>query len=470
MPSILRTEGDDDQQRIAAALAGMTATRDRRLPSPAIPGPGPVWELLRQQFVPHLSDPKTYQAQPPPDITPNDAGKVPAVESDLRVQGVAADLANLATQGLGGPEAALAGGVGKLAAGAAKAIPTLIGRRAGYDPRLYHGLSAIKLSKPVSEMTFERVGVPPSKEVQISPEQLQGSVLLAALGDPTAEGGRLVSIGGRQLSRPVDLRGGHGFMSANDPQVWASQQAQVKTLLDRARPHIEKGVPVNLVYSAQGLRSSDFGTHVSDAIADLVGQGGLGRTAVADVNTRMREPFGKKTSRSGEVKYDFPAYGSDVFPGVRSPNLFEALREGSGNMRTKLAQALDTRPAQEGGFPDMAEVRNAVTDQRLVNEPQGASGLSIARLDPRLLSEPSTHPAFPVGVLGQYLGGLGVSVPREAMFPDQVAAYLARPGVRGEQDLQRTFLMGTQPNFQPANQRWLENIMPIWEQLKGLQK
>jgi hypothetical protein len=106
--SPLRIEGDDDQPRMANALAELAAAGGRRYgrgPQPAVPGPVPVWQLLRQQFVPHLTDPATYQRLPPPDIAPNAAGKVPAVESDPRVQGASADLANLLANLVGPPGA-----------------------------------------------------------------------------------------------------------------------------------------------------------------------------------------------------------------------------------------------------------------------------------------------------------------------------------------------------------------------------
>jgi hypothetical protein len=58
-------------------------------------------------------DPRTDYQQPEPSAGPTVGEKAPAVDRNLAVEGVAADLANLASLGVGGPEAAAAGGAGK---------------------------------------------------------------------------------------------------------------------------------------------------------------------------------------------------------------------------------------------------------------------------------------------------------------------------------------------------------------------
>jgi hypothetical protein len=103
------------------------------------------------------------------------------------------------------------------------------------DPAMWSEFSDVKLRKPVSEMSSERVDLNPtaSPERLISPEQLQGGVLLPAQGDRSAIGGAVTRVGDTQLATPVELQGGHGFMSAPGPHVWASEQGRMTTMAKR---------------------------------------------------------------------------------------------------------------------------------------------------------------------------------------------------------------------------------------------
>lgn len=86
--------------------------------APIIPPPDvrPESNLYRLLGVSHLFDPATYGTRPPPDMVPNEQGKLP--QSDQRVLGGLADLTNIAQNFMP---------VGGAAAGAAKAAIPLIG-------------------------------------------------------------------------------------------------------------------------------------------------------------------------------------------------------------------------------------------------------------------------------------------------------------------------------------------------------
>src|SRR5262249_7254141 len=85
------------------------------------------------------------------------------------------------------------------------------------DPRLWHGISKVKLPKPIEEMSSVHVPVENvASERVISPADLQGQRLLPLIGDRTRAGTNLTRVNGYQLANPVEMQGGHGFMAANE--------------------------------------------------------------------------------------------------------------------------------------------------------------------------------------------------------------------------------------------------------------
>jgi len=382
---------------------------------------------------PHLADPATYGPRPAPTMEPNEAGKVPT--ADPRMLGGAADVGSLLGLGIGGPGATGAK-IGAVAVG-----------RAMRDPALWHGLSMVKLPRPISEMSSGRlVQQAPTAERLISPEALEGGILLPGLGDRSAVGGSLTHVGETPLQTPVPLQGGHGYMAENSPtgQVWASAKQVISTMANRAKMLSEReGAPVYLPYTAMGERAVDFSHHMSDTLADMVGSAGVSRAQAKAFNEKMLAP-------STDFKAD------PNFPGVMSKNLREYLASSPGAIRNKFAKLMDTREMQQAGFPSVAEARFAVTDPRLLHEPTGAAGMSISRLDPNVVG-PSAHRTYNTGIGGEYLGGFGQSVPKEVMYPNIIDAY-RKQGYRPDQ---YDYLMGrgAAPVFQKADPQWLEGIM-----------
>lgn len=160
MPSVLRTNAPDDQQRIADALAGLAAggeqnqaAADAMVPPPQ-PGPRPPYQPppvpsefapmpanpalpawapgAVQAVAPHLADRATlFGPQQPPSLD-DLGGKISEVVSDPRVQGLLTDAASVLGLAIPGPGGAAA--AAKVAVPVGKSIlATIMSRTA--DPR-----------------------------------------------------------------------------------------------------------------------------------------------------------------------------------------------------------------------------------------------------------------------------------------------------------------------------------------------
>ena len=326
------------------------------------------------------------------------------------------------------------------------------------DPALWHGISQVRLPRPISEMTSTHVPGVAGVERPITPSDLQGGWLLPAMGDRSVAGSTLAGVGQSRLRSGVPMQGGHGYMAAMEPEgvVWASGPSVTQIISNRARTLAESGKPVYFPYTAMGERSVDFSHHVGNTLADLVTQSQIPRSAARDFNRAM------KTDTS-----DFKAVKD--WPGITSDKLPEYMRTAAGGVRNKFAKTMDTAEFQSAGFPSVAEVRHAVTDPRLLNVPTGASGLSVGEINPlgQIITGGTPHMTYPSKVPGKYVGGFGTSVPKEVMYPDMLRSYARR----GYEPVQYDYLMARPPRGTPlaqeATQKWVDKVSRWIEQNRG---
>jgi len=339
----------------------------------------------------------------------------------------------------------------------------------GVPPWLTHpdqwwqGFSSNKLTKPMSEMFSEHVPSPTQvvRERFVSPEWFQGrGAFLPAPGDKAMAGERLVGVGGQRLDVPVELQGGHGFMAAQNPYVWASDQGVISTLAGRARNLAERYPNVFLPYTGMGGQSVDFSHHMSDTLSEMVKNAQIikrskdpERMTAETFDTAMRNPITEGKGEKEKVVYR----ALEDWPGVLDPNLRQYLADAPGKMRDKFAKVMATTPYQRGGFPNVAEARLAVSDPRLLYDTPLASGISIARVDPNVIG-PSGHRTYSTGIGGEYVGGFGQSIPATIMYPDIFKAYAAGKPLSPSQ-LDYAFRAGKPPFYQEANQEWLDGVM-----------
>jgi len=336
----------------------------------------------------------------------------------------------------------------------AKAAGEMVVGAGPRDPALWHGISKVRLPKPISEMSAVHVPTQQVTERMLDPASLQGGKLLPLLGDRTGANTNLMQVNGYRFNDPVPMQGGHGFMAANEGTgaAWASGKPVASGIANRvAREGAD--APVYGVYTAMGERSGDFSHHVSDTLSEMLPHAKISKAARREFDDDMR----------GIVP---------DWPGLKNEALRPYLADADGATRKAFIELMDTAKYQKEGFPSVAEARFATTDPRLLNVNTGDAGLSVAKMEGRMFTSPGQHRTYDTNVGGQYVGGFGQSIPKEVMYPDIVKplqAYRdALPGYKPTVD----YLMSRSPKGLPvtqqANQQWVDSVSKYLEGQRGV--
>jgi hypothetical protein len=307
--------------------------------------------------------------------------------------------------------------------------------------------SKVKLERPLEEAgATYRPSAAPVASKHITPADLQGGLLLPAIGDRSLAGQQLTGMGGTHFGKPVELQGGPGYMPAHGERgaIWAAGKSIAPRIQNVTSKLAETGRDVYMPYTAMGERSVDFSHHVSDALTEMMRTSKISRNAAAQFDEVMKTAQGKIKA----VK---------DWPGVKAKGLREYLASATGDVRNKFSKLMDTRKFQDMGFPSVAEARYAVTDPRLLHEPTGASGLEIARAMPGGGRPAAQHRTYEEAIPGKYVGGFGASIPKELMYPDIIGAFKKM----GFKPVQFDYLMARTPKGAPiaqrATQQWVDN-------------
>lgn len=321
----------------------------------------------------------------------------------------------------------------------------------------WHGISKNRLPIPLEEMSATRT---PKGDLQpfreIDPAQLQGGVLIPAIGDRTAAGSMLTHINEKPLAYPVDKQGGADFMrsaaaSSPDQAAWASEKPVVRRLANMAAEAGQQGRDPYLVYTAMSNRAGDYSHMTTDALL-------------------AQMPYAKITKKA-KREFDATMRGHDPnWPGIDDPNLRDFLLK-SGSTRTRMAEEMATAARQAQNFPDVASARFAVTEPTLLNAQPGASGYAVSKLDPagRVIDAPVVpHTTYRTQLGGDgYMGGLLDMVPRDVMWPTwHKEMALKNPEIFNNSAKLDYAFTRAMPK-QIADQEWLDGVM---RRLEGGQK
>ena len=296
-----------------------------------------------------------------------------------------------------------------------------------------------RLKKPFQELSRETKDLPTLDSRVISPESLQNSVIIPALGDRSDAAKLLTKVGADELPNPVHLQGGHGFMRENPESIWASAKGPVSHLNRKVKAAQDMGFESNLMFMPMTHGATNFNTMITDVMLEQINGRGISKTAKNMFDREMR----KKRS---------------TWKGLNSPDAHSDL-QNSGALRTEFVRVANLEDFQRRGFPDITEARFAVTDPSLMNysgTEWSKGGQSIGRLSGKNVENPQVpHKTYESQMGGEYLGGFEEPLPRELLFPDFTAARRAK-GTRPADD-PRAFELSKPVQF--ADQEWVDNIM-----------
>jgi hypothetical protein len=316
-------------------------------------------------------------------------------------------------------------------------------RAAGY----WHPIGAgKKLPIPVSQMTAELEPVRGLMDrITVNPQSMQGGLIIPFSGDRSIAGQNLLGIGGTRFETPVYLEGGYDFMRTHSPEgtVWASNQGAAQALQNRInKASKDFGGDVFGVYSAMGPEAMDYNVMMADALFEQMKN--------SKITKKSMQEFDK------ELRSIRPEWG-----GIANPESRRQL-EANGALRTAFVDRMKLDKFQDSGFPNIAYTRHAITDPKLLDEPMYSSGLAIGKMSPNseLVFNPKTpHKTYDSQLVGQYMGGLEKSVPREVMYPEWYKQRRAASmPVSGD-----TYSFYRAKPIQQANQEWLDGLMKYLE-------
>lgn len=307
---------------------------------------------------------------------------------------------------------------------------------------LYHAIGeGKKLPMPVDQMKWESrpSGLLAPRKV-VSPEDVQGSMLIPAYGDRSDGGRSLLSVGGRELAEPVDLHGGAKFMQSRSDSgtVWANALSPASGIAKQVRKASDEGHQVVMPFVAMGHGSLDSSATMIDTLLQQMRGTTISNTAKKQFNVDVRK-----------IRKEWR--------GFDDPQSMEALRSNA-TLREAVTDVMSLDKYQDRGFPNLAETRAAIIDPNLRDAPTGSGGYNLSLLHPEgklVKDSPLQHPSFPVQIGGKYLGGFDRQYPWEVMFLDWWKK--RRAGNAPTSTDHRSFLMG-QPK-QLATQEWLDGMM-----------
>jgi len=314
-------------------------------------------------------------------------------------------------------------------------------KQALIDAGYYHPIGGgKKLEVPISEMLFTaQPNTPKVARAIISPESMQGSTIIPAVGDRTAAGMLLTDIGGKPLNSPVQLEGGADFMRTHAPYgaAWASDKGVITALSKKVREAGERG-DVYMPHVAMSHTSGDFSNMMADALLEQMRATNISKTAKLEFDRSMRK-----------VRPEWK--------GIDNPETLADMKS-NGAIRTAFVAEANLDKYANRGFPSIARTRVAITDPNLMDVPMHSTGYTVAKMNPEglVIDQPQApHGSYSHQLGGTYAGGFEKPIPRDIMFPDFYAKRRAMGAdVAGDM---RSFQLSNP--VQIGNQQWLDGLM-----------
>jgi hypothetical protein len=293
----------------------------------------------------------------------------------------------------------------------------------------------------------------------ITPENLQGEILIPLKGDPSNIG-LLSQVGGIPVKSNV--QGGSKFPFKWDDLAWASQSGAAESYLNKARYVRDKfgqsPVSINTLMTDASMYSPKF---VRDPIfQQLKNSPKLLKKDVLEFDARVR----------GDKQLDLSDW----------PGLFNGGEEYLANLsmrkRGRVLELMDQAKFRDKGFPLVQETIEGTKDPRFAGSALGDAGAAIVRVDPDkdLVSLPNRiHEGYDTGISkipGSPVQQFERTIPYRTAFKDLFAEKAVAVDKNGRPlSVPNIIDAGnlSKGGIQRADQKWVDENMDFLERMKG---
>ena len=306
--------------------------------------------------------------------------------------------------------------------------------------------------RPIDDMTSVIVPFENTKTPKIiTPEDLYNQKLagITTKGDRTNVG-LLTEIDGVPLEKGVGLYGGGRFADIN-PNIWASDKTRVGTIGKRATGLLKEGYNPATVFTTSAHDSLRFNTMLTDGFLQEIRTFNLPKKTIKEFDDSLRK-----------IRPEWL--------GINHPQAREQLYlRGAGALRTEFNEIGSQAKFRNMGFPEIAPIKKAITDPKLIDTPNMYSGYRVGKIDPdnMIITNPSMpHPTYNTHVGGTQVGELGTQMPFAELFPDFIAGrrLLGKPVIKDARSAELAF------PTQKFDQQWLDSVMPKYEKRMAQEK
>jgi len=228
----------------------------------------------------------------------------------------------------------------------------------------WHPASNTRMQTPYEDLTATLVDTPGAKSEALEltdPRDEVGTWAVGSAWDRTGRGKTVTHVNDKELSRPVPLEGGFGYISDPTTGAGASGKSVVSSIMNAGKRTGEDVVDV--IPFTLGHQGSNFSTMVTDVH--------LGRKKDFPVSKDAVKAFDEEM-RSTKVGDDWPGYDS--------PDLQEFM-DNNPDARTTFLKKQQLARYKKEGFPDVESSIKAVTAEDMRDMPDMYGGRAIGRMD-----------------------------------------------------------------------------------------
>jgi hypothetical protein len=315
----------------------------------------------------------------------------------------------------------------------------------------------LSLNKMLSMEDALRIDAPPpgmyAARNVITPEDIPiGSNLTNLAGDQSGIGVLRNTLSGKSN---VNMDGGFAYPQRRGDDIWNSHGGvvnQIQSIADNTPDRRTFALTSDMTPI-----SLHFNNMVNDRFFELFDTKLI--TSPDVINETLSRAF--KASKSPS--------SFDGFPGIKSPIFQEWATKLNGTNRSTLYLALDKGAMQKNGIPDLGEIKHAISSPDSRYRPSSTDplvGYNAAEIIPGNVGVPNAdldipHGTYPVGMKGEYPGGLDVKIPRSVAYPDWHSQVTGR-GLMPAQ-IQGSFRQ--QKIIQPVTNKWQDDAMKARERV-----